>query len=255
MRTIDRASYLPLYIQIRQHLRALIDELVLEEKTEFPSDDELARLFGVSRMTVRQAVSELVDEGFLVRVRGSGTYIASNKMIERISPVGDFFEGWANQGKAVSAEILAFEELPCPAHESALLKVPVGESVVYLKRKRTANSVPIAIDHRYFPLHIGHLLSPERLARESIHIILLPQLALSSAIANIEVEAVAASSAEALELDIPAASPLLVRRVAISTSKTQVLWSGKSVFRGDAYKYALQIPVEFQLPRAGASGQ
>ena len=82
---VDRSSPLPLYVQIRHRLLSLVAQWSRSEG-RFYSDDELCRYFGVSRVTVRQAVAELVNEGFLTRVRGSGTYVALKKIEEKFTP-------------------------------------------------------------------------------------------------------------------------------------------------------------------------
>ena len=76
---IDRNSYTPIYIQIREDLKRLIEE-EKAHREQFYSDEELVQMYGVNRLTVRRAVEKLVDEGYLYRVRGVGTFMSSPKI-------------------------------------------------------------------------------------------------------------------------------------------------------------------------------
>ena len=82
---LDRSSPIPLYLQIKQYLSRQI--AVWERHNDkFYTDGDLCNMFGVSRMTVRQAVQELVDDGLLKRARGIGTFVVTRKIEERLSP-------------------------------------------------------------------------------------------------------------------------------------------------------------------------
>jgi len=240
---LNRNSYLPLYVQIRQELHRLVQERLFGGDRTFPSDAELAERFHVSRMTVRQAISELVSEGSLIRVRGTGTFVASPKITERLSPLGNFFRSWPDQGVVAHVEILALEPRPCPLAPANLLRIPEGTPIVYLLRRRVAGSSPIAIDHRYFSEPIGRCLSRDDLSRLAIHTIVTTRLAIAVATARIELEAIPASDTESRMLEVPRSAPLLARTATVFSRSGEALWTGTSFYRGDAYKYALQVPV------------
>src|SRR6185369_4401628 len=90
---LDRRSPIPLYLQIKQYLARQIS--VWERHNDkFFTDGELCDMFGVSRMTVRQAVQDLVDDGLLKRSRGIGTFVVARKIEERLAPQLDFPEQW-----------------------------------------------------------------------------------------------------------------------------------------------------------------
>src|SRR5258707_6758842 len=88
---LDRGSPIPLYLQIKQYLSRQI--AVWEQNNDkFYTDGDLCDMFGVSRMTVRQAVQELVDDGLLKRARGVGTFVVMRKIEERLAPHFSFPE-------------------------------------------------------------------------------------------------------------------------------------------------------------------
>src|SRR3546814_1159851 len=118
---LDRNSPLPLYEQIKRRVLSLI--LGWQKDSErFHTDQELSEQFGVSRMTVRQAVQELVNEGYLRRVRGSGTFVCAPKVDERLSMAMDFIDQWATRGRALELRVLRCAEEPCAARVASQLR-------------------------------------------------------------------------------------------------------------------------------------
>ncbi len=246
---IDRRSYVPLYVQIREQLRRMLAERKPNER--FPTDDELARLFRVSRMTVRQAVKDLVDRGLLYRVRGLGTFLSPPHIDQRLDRLRDFFEQWFWQGKAARAEVLAFGERSCPEWVAPLLRLPPGEGILYVHRLRYADEVPVALDQRYFPLRFGRRFGREEIAHQSIFKIFGQKLGIDVIGGQMEIEAAKATADEAGRLKVKTGDPLLLRRMTFFSSAREPLWSGKSVFRSDLYKYSAFVPVAAEPPREG----
>ena len=97
---LDRTSPIPLYVQIKQRLLAMIATWG-DRDNRFHGDNELCEMFGVSRMTVRQAVRDLVDDGFLTRVRGTGTFVAIPKIEEHFTPLMNLRDQTSPQSKRI----------------------------------------------------------------------------------------------------------------------------------------------------------
>ncbi|MGH6914073.1 MAG: GntR family transcriptional regulator, partial [Geminicoccales bacterium] len=112
--TVDRTSPIPLYVQIKQLLTRRIAAWE-HKRANFYTERELCERFGVSRMTVRQALQELAREGFLRRERGSGTFVALEKIEERFTPRMNLRDQWASRGRPMSVRVLAWREATCPA--------------------------------------------------------------------------------------------------------------------------------------------
>ncbi len=157
----DRGSPIPLYLQIKQYLARQIS--VWERQNDkFYTDSDLCDMFGVSRMTVRQAVQELVDDGLLKRSRGIGTFVVGRKIEERLTPLMDFRQLWVEAGRPVRLEVLKYETQPCPAGFAEDLGIARNAPVRYIFRRRTADTLPIALDHRYIPLSLAAGSEPGR---------------------------------------------------------------------------------------------
>ncbi len=137
------------YLTVRDHLRGLIaDGLAVGEA--IPSERELCDQFGVSRMTVRQAVDALVVEGLLERVQGRGTFVAQPKVDLQLRLVS-FPEEMRRRGMEPSLRVLAAERMPAPPHVADALDLRAGGEVYYLRRLRMADGSPMAVEENWVP--------------------------------------------------------------------------------------------------------
>lgn len=241
---LDRGSYAPLYIQIKDKLKEYIRRLPPPgggERQPFFTDDELVKAWGVSRLTVRQAVQELVNEGFLYRVRGVGTFVQPPQVKGQLAQIERFFEEWRLQGKDVRVEVLARRIEPCPGEWAARLSLPTDAPSLFIRRLRFIDGIPTALDDRWLPASLADAVTIEDVARESIFLTLARKLNLDIDRADVEIEAAASGKDEARWLKIRAGDPVLLRRVVISHPGGPVL-TGRSIYRGDLFKYSLSVP-------------
>ena len=137
------------YLQVRDYLRALVTS-ELGPGDPVPSERALCERFGVSRMTVRQAVDALVVEGVLERVQGSGTYVAPPKVDLQVR-LASFTEEMTRRGMTASVKVLAAEEIGAEPDIAAALELKPGAAVVHLHRLRFADDEPMAVEHTWLP--------------------------------------------------------------------------------------------------------
>lgn len=245
---IDRRSHTPLYVQVKDKLAELIAQ-VKPAYAPFFTDEELSELFKVSRLTVREAVRELIRDGVLVRERGRGTFVRPSKLTSRLDRLESCFKVWTAQGKVVSAEPITFTEIACPDWVADLLAVTPGSRVTYINRLRRADGVPMAVDHRYLHPLVGALIEPSRLRTSTIFEILAERMPQDPpASVDFQVEAAAALKAEADYLDTPVGAPVLVRVHVLRSSSGRVLSVGRSIFRSDLTKWTISLPVKNEEP-------
>lgn len=234
---IDRTSPLPVYAQIRQQMAQVIQNLRRRGIETFFTDGHLSQHYGVSRMTARQAISELVREGALYRRKGVGTFIAPPKAVETEGPVGDFFDDWMTQGHEVGVRVLQFRELRAPAAVAVSLQAAPGARVLFFRRVRLLNGIPVSVDDRWASPIASRLITREELKHHSIHLIVLPKLGVGIARAHVEIEAKRCTAAHAALLNIEVDDPVLVRTITPFSTLGDPLWTGSSVYRSDLYKY------------------
>ena len=148
-------SPLPLYVQIRDNLRRQILDGSYEVHERLPSENEMMNTFGVSRITIRQALRDLHNEGLVFSAQGKGTFVSKPKAVQNVQRLEGFGEAMAAQGYEASARVLSIQQMKAPKAVVAALDLQPGEDVVEVKRVRYLNRSPVCIDHSYFPMDIG----------------------------------------------------------------------------------------------------
>ncbi|WP_367369378.1 GntR family transcriptional regulator [Pediococcus ethanolidurans] len=141
----------PIYIQIHNEIKKSIEAGKWAIGDRIPAERELAEQFNVSRMTLRQAIQTLVDEGILERRVGSGTFVANQKVQEKMSGVTSFTELMIAQGKKPSSKTISYHAGQPSMSESEKLHLGDGELVLRMERIRYADNVPICFETTTVP--------------------------------------------------------------------------------------------------------
>jgi len=163
MTTLTKTNGIALYAQVRETLRDQIKTGVLQSGQRLPSEDELAAQFGVSRMTVRQGVSDLTDEGLLYRRRGIGTFVTQFHVERDHNKLTDFFETARAEGFEAEVKLLSREVVPAKLMIANALALQENEPVIRIKTLRLANNVPVTVYNEYVPYKLRHELLAEDL--------------------------------------------------------------------------------------------
>ncbi len=158
-----RTEGVPIYIQIRESLRAEITRGELKRGEQLPSENELAAKYNVSRMTIRQSIEDLVDEGLLYRRHGVGTFVAFPRLQRDHTRLTSFFDKAESEGVKVQVRLLALELIPAAPKVAEALDIPVGSQVIRVKTLRYADGEPITVHDA----HVPHKLFP-RLVDENL---------------------------------------------------------------------------------------
>ncbi|MFV8043469.1 GntR family transcriptional regulator [Streptococcus pluranimalium] len=136
----------PAYIKIHDSIKKSIDEGHWKIGQRLPSERDLADHFAVSRMTLRQAVSLLVDEGILERKVGSGTFVASSRVQEKMRGTTSFTEIIKSQGKIPSTKLISYERSHPNEQEVRHLNVKPHSYIIRMERIRYADKVPVLFE-------------------------------------------------------------------------------------------------------------
>ncbi len=148
---IDHSSKLPLYDQIERNLKDLILRGDLESGQMIPPESELATLYGVSRLTVRRALEELVRQNWLSRRQGVGTFVQQPFRATITASKLSFTEQMRAIGRQPSSRLLDKRLTPAPPQIAHKLKVAPGEALIELSRLRLADEIPILYEVAYLP--------------------------------------------------------------------------------------------------------
>ncbi|HEY8473137.1 MAG TPA: GntR family transcriptional regulator [Natronosporangium sp.] len=226
------------YHSIRDEILDLIAELRVGDA--LPPERVLAPRFGVSRMTLRRAVEELVREGRLVRRHGAGTFVAEPKIAQGLA-VTSFSEDMRQRGAVPSSRTLAVDEVLAGAQLGRRLEISPGEKVVRISRLRLADDAPMALETLHVPRSVAPDLTGELLAHHSFYELLATRYGVVLASGRQTIEATVTDEVESEILEVPLHSPaFLFERVSRATDG-RVVEFVRSVYRGDRYQFALDL--------------
>ena len=146
-----RADGVPVYVQIRESLRAEIMRGALRRGEQLPPESELAARYNVSRMTIRESIEGLVDEGLLYRRQGVGTFVALPHLQRDHTRLTSFFDKAENEGIQARAKVLKLEVIPAKPKVAEALDLPAESLVIRVKTLRFADNVPITVHDAHVP--------------------------------------------------------------------------------------------------------
>ena len=149
--SLDKDTPIPLYYQIRQQIKQQIQSGELKPGDQLPTENELQEEFGVSRNTVRQAISGLVYEGLVERRRSIGTVVAKKKFQENLMGLNGFTCEVVGRGSVPQVEILEFEYVHCPPDLLGPLQLEFGELIVSMLRLRIVDGEKVALEDWHAP--------------------------------------------------------------------------------------------------------
>ena len=142
---------LPAYLQIHDQIKKEIDEEVWQIGQRLPSERDLAETFQVSRMTLRQAITLLVEEGVLERRVGSGTFVASTRVQEKMRGTTSFTEIMKSQGKTPSSQLISYRRTLPSKQEVEKLGINKTENIIRMERVRYADKLPVVYEVASIP--------------------------------------------------------------------------------------------------------
>jgi GntR family transcriptional regulator len=235
------ARFVPRYYEIEQALRARIAELKPDDP--LPSDAMLCEEFGVSRMTARNAVQRLAQEGIVYRVPGRGTFVAEPPVHRQAGNLLSFTEEMRRTGRVPSSRLLGRDVREPTPSEASHLQLEPGRDVVALRRLRLADGEPIAIELATFPAAIAPVIEHADLEHRSLHDTLVESGNVpTQGRARLGAEAAGPDDAELL--GVPPGSPLLVEKRVIHDQDGRPLELCESRYAGDRYGLDVQFDVE-----------
>jgi GntR family transcriptional regulator len=239
---INPASPVPKYFQLREILLDLIETGLTFDEV-IPSERELVDRYGLSRMTVRQAITHLVSEGRLYRVVGKGTFVARPK-IELPLRLASFTDDMHARGLEPGSRDLERRTTPAFGHLVRALELTTGDLVHVIARLRTADGMPMAVERSHIPAEVAPDLGEVTLADRSLYQVLEERFGVVLDYGEQTIEAGIVDAAEAAPLDVKPGSPvLLMRRRSFARGRPVELTM--STYRGD--RYQLHVGLERPL--------
>lgn len=236
---IDRGSALPIYAQIRQRLLAEILNWPAET-ARFYTERELAERFGVSHLTVRQAFTDLVSEGYLRRHRGRGTFVARRVFEERLSAAMDIERQYETTGAPTAVELLDFGPAAASETIARRLGVAPGTAVLRFRRLRVVAGVPLAIDDRTLLAEVARAVGFDEAAASGRIIDHLRDHG-AAVRGDWQIGARLPTAEEVGLLHLAAGAPVLERAMVYLDAAARPILAGATVHRSDMARYRLSL--------------
>ena len=230
---LDRESAVPLYVQLEEILRAKIASGEWKPSQRIPSENELNKLYGLSRMTARGVLTKLVGEGVLFRVPGKGTFLTPHRF-EAVAPA---YRGVRAQLEAAGYEttttVLGSGIEDASGRVRDRLALREGAQVHAIHRLRSVQGEPISLHHSYVPAELAPGLDRHDAGNEQLCVILEKHYGLAMKQVAERLEATAARTDEAELLHMRRGQPVLLLEDVISDARGTTFEYSTIVFRGD----------------------
>lgn len=238
---VDRSSDLPLHVQVRRRVLEMIQKSPPDAPLLLPSEAELMRTFGVSRITVRRALQDLAAAGYVRRQAGKGSFALPHKLRHTSGRIGGASEEFKEQGFAVTARVLEYSDRVPPPEVAVQLGLGEGEAAPFVHRLMIVDGKPISVVHIYFNLPNGIRPTAEDAANESVISVLRRKWGIVPTRGTRTMEAALASQEdlELLELDPPA--PVLIVDLVGFDDSDRGLFHVNVRYDSALYKYVQEI--------------
>lgn len=237
---LSRDNPKTLYQQLREILIESIESGKWTPDTKIPSENELAAMYGMSRMSVRNVIIDMVKEGWLYRVQGKGTYVS-----EKIIAISPYYVGIREQlesmGYQVTTEIKYAGVEPCASSVAKKLGMTEGMPVYKITRVRMVKGSPISIHISYINTIYSNCLTKDLLEKEQLCVLLNQNFGLARKRVEETLESTAASEEEAEYLGVSKGYPLLLLKDTLYAEDDMPYEYTKVIFRGDRLKIKLEF--------------
>lgn len=231
-----------LYARLRDSLRADILDGLLKPLDKLPSESQLTKIHGVSRITVRQALSDLQKDGLIIRQQGKGAFVAppmrASQNLDRLQGLG---EALSAQGHSVHGKRLKMQRVKAPPDAREILGLAKGEEAWHMISLRYMDREPISVNSSYFPVSLGDRVARVDLSGRDVINVIENDLGTVIAQAKLEISATAMPAREARWLKVNAGSPALCVKRVLWDPDDKPLQAETVTYRADAFSYKLTL--------------
>ncbi|MDQ6595156.1 GntR family transcriptional regulator [Bacillus salipaludis] len=237
---LKQDNQIPLYIQLKESIRSSILNGQLKFGDQIPTELELSEEYKISRITVRKAILDLVEEGYLVKKQGKGTFVNKRKIERKIVHFLSFTDACKANGMKASSKVFKKEIIQPTPKDKERLQLDEGDALLFIQRVRYADESPIMIENNYFSYKDFHSLLNENLD-DSVYKILEEKLNVKPDRAGeLTLEIVRATEEEVNLLHTSSGEPLFYMETTVYDENDRPVHIGKQYILGDSYKYNLK---------------
>jgi len=240
MELIDREDHQKLYLQLYEILKKKIESSEWPVGSQIPTEEDLCKIFNVSRATVRNAVMELVRQGYLKRQQGKGTFVQRNIVSEGLSMITSFREILFEKGLKLSTKVLARTVMMPIDDMDIKLRVPRDKHIIYIKRLRLIDTEPVLLQESYIPYHICPLLLEEDVETQSLFELFEKKYGIKITRVQNHIEVTYLNADEARLIGLPEASAAILLNQYFYSGDTVFMYT-RSIKRTDRFKFLINL--------------
>ncbi len=243
---INKKSHTPIYIQLRDILIKLIKDKQLKPNDRIPSENELSTTFGISRMTVRHAIRELVKEGFIHIRRGEGTFVNEFPVTQMLIKLEGFSAVMQQMGIHTHSQILKIQKIvqKSAKYDYAYqgLQEDLNQPLVMIRRLRYLEESPYCLETSFLKYKVGEKLLEKGFDENiSIYGFIEKESKIHLSRAEHIIEPALAKNTTAKQLNIKPGSPILFVKGTTYSKTNQPVEYLEGIYRGDKYKLIVDV--------------
>ncbi len=233
---LNSSTSLPLFRQVEQRIKSDIDSCVYNPGYPIPSERELSEKYGISRVTVRHAIEDLVDRGILVRKQGKGTFVRAHSLERQITQSAEcftFVQMCEAVGKKPGTQGISVDTVKGRPEVLGFLGLPAGSRLLRAQRIRTADGTPIMLENSLFPMEGFDFIREGVFENPSIFGLVKQETgrsAVGHARRTLRVDS--ADQDMSRKLRVPVGEPLFLETVSFTDSADKPLFVGEDYFVG-----------------------
>ncbi len=247
-RPIRRDVSTPLWLQLKHALKSF-STFDIRPGAQIPSETQLCEAYGLSRVTVRQAITSLVDEGMLVRRQGRGTFVRLARLAETLSEPQHFLLSGFDASDLANVAVYSTETVPIPEWIGAKLGVEPEESVFKIRKVLTADGERVAFRTTYVPVNrVPDLLSADM--HQPIVSTLEANFGLRLTSAEETIEVIVADDFRADMLGVAVDHPLVLVERVVSTEDGLPIECSRTFYKADRFSFRRHL--EREAPNGSA---
>lgn len=239
---LTREFGVPLYQQIQHLIRHRITTGHYAPGSQIPSENELCRELNVSRVTLREALRELVRDDMLVKIQGKGTFVNANPP-RRLAPVkyAGFLDELQERMRKLTVKNVEVDTIAAGTELEATLRLDSGADIVRIRRLRLIDEEPFSFTINYLPIDIGRKVPAKALQTIPLLRILQEDLKIPITGAHETIEAAPADPEIARKLAIPVLYPVMHMKRVMFTTGNRPFELVETYYRADKYHYSVNL--------------
>lgn len=233
---LDGKAATPLYVQLMEQLQDKILSGEYQQGEKLQTEGEMVKAYGVSIITVRNAIGGLIERGLVERKQGKGTFVTKPKYTRDIRKIQGFSEMCTSMGLKPGGKMLENKLLVPDDKTAEKLGQEKGSQAVFISRLRFADDEPVAIESNYFPIEYAFLLN-EVFDNNSLFTCLKEHKQTAVTRSEKRIEICHATPKEAALLKVSKGAPLLYIRSVAYSSDNQPIYAGKQLINGERFSF------------------